>query len=66
MTQTKDEFKMKLLLKSQEVHCREVAKEKGKCYGECESCGAETVLVEEIGMCGVCTFGSAEYINGNW
>ena len=63
---TKEQFKINVLLKSQEAHAREIAKEKGKKYGECECCKAMTVLVEEVGMCGVCTFGSAEYINGAW
>jgi ribosomal protein S14 len=44
----------------------ERSKEKGKCFGECESCGVETVLVQEVGLCGPCCFGEAETINGNW
>lgn len=42
------------------------AKEKGKCYGECESCGEKTVLVKEVGLCGPCCFGEADTIMGNW
>ncbi|MES2409541.1 MAG: hypothetical protein V4509_04575 [Patescibacteria group bacterium] len=42
------------------------AKEKGKIWGECESCSDETVLVEEVGLCGPCCFGEAETYNGNW
>ena len=42
------------------------AKEKGKVFGECESCGLETVLVEEVGLCGPCCWGEAETSNGNW
>lgn len=33
--------------------------------GECENCGASPV-VPETGMCGPCTFGEAETVNGNW
>lgn len=44
----------------------ETAKEDGKVFGECESCGMETVLVEEVGLCGPCCFGEADTINGNW
>jgi len=42
------------------------AKEPGKCLGECQSCGLETVLVEAVGLCGPCCFGEADTINGNW
>lgn len=42
------------------------AKEKGKCYGKCESCGYKTCLVEEVKLCGPCCFGEAETLNGNW
>lgn len=42
------------------------SKEKGKCFGRCESCDAETCLVEEVGLCGPCCFGEAETANGNW
>lgn len=45
---------------------KEIAKEEGKCFGECESCGFETVLVAEVGLCGPCCFGEADTINGNW
>lgn len=45
----------------------EIAEEdEGKCFGACESCGMETVLVEDVGLCGPCCFGEAETINGNW
>mgnify|MGYP003512630359 CR=1 FL=1 len=37
-----------------------------KILGECESCGMDTVLVEDIGLCGPCCFGDADTINGNW
>lgn len=43
-----------------------IAKEDGKIFGECESCEQETVLVEEVGLCGPCCFGEADTINGNW
>jgi len=42
------------------------AKEKGKMWGKCESCGEKTVLVEEVGLCGPCCFGEAETYNGNF
>ena len=42
------------------------SKEENKCLGKCECCGMSTVLVEDIGMCGPCTFGEADTINGNW
>jgi ribosomal protein S14 len=45
---------------------KETATEDGKCFGECESCGQETVLVEEVNLCGPCCFGEADTINGNW
>lgn len=44
----------------------ERSKEPGKVFGECESCGMETTLVEEVGLCGPCCFGEAETANGNW
>lgn len=44
----------------------ERAKEDGKMFGKCEGCGMETVLVEEVGLCGPCCFGEAETLNGNW
>lgn len=52
----------------QELRARDkkIGLQPGKEFGECESCGMETVLVEEIGMCGPCTFGEADTINGNW
>ena len=40
--------------------------EDGKVMGECESCGMDTVLVEEVGLCGPCCFGEADTILGNW
>lgn len=45
---------------------KETAKEDGKIFGECESCGSKTVLVEEVGLCGPCCFGESETANGNW
>jgi ribosomal protein S14 len=45
---------------------KKVAQEPGKVFGECECCGMETVLVEEVGLCGPCCFGEADTINGNW
>lgn len=45
---------------------KQIAKEPGKCFGECESCGQETVLVKLVGLCGPCCFGEADTINGNW
>lgn len=47
-------------------HDKEVGKEKGKAFGFCESCGMETVLVEEVGLCGPCCWGEADRSNGNW
>jgi len=44
----------------------ERSKEKGKCLGKCESCGMETVLVEDVMLCGPCCFGEAKTIMGNW
>lgn len=45
---------------------RKRAKQKGKMWGECESCGEKTVLVKEVGLCGPCCFGEAETYNGDW
>lgn len=42
------------------------SKEKGKYFGECESCGLKTVLVEEVDLCGPCCWGEADTANGNW
>ena len=42
------------------------SKDKGKCFGVCESCESETVLVEEVGLCGPCCFGEAATANGEW
>lgn len=42
------------------------SKEKGKIFGECESCEEKTVLVEEVGLCGPCCFGEAATANGEW
>lgn len=44
----------------------EISEEKGKVFGRCESCDMETVLVEEVNLCGPCCFGEASTINGNW
>ena len=33
--------------------------------GECDVCGASPVL-PVTGMCGPCTFGEADTIDGNW
>lgn len=38
---------------------------KEKEWGICASCGQEQPLTE-VGMCGPCTFGEADTINGNW
>lgn len=57
---------LKKLSKEIKIHEKQVAKEPGKCFGECESCGSETVLVEEVGLCGPCCFGEADTIMGNW
>lgn len=58
------------LEKMQRKHCIEIARnatpDENKSFGECESCGQETVLVADVGMCGPCTFGEAKTINGNW
>lgn len=42
------------------------SEDEDKEFGECKSCGFETVLVAEIGLCGPCCFGEADTINGNW
>lgn len=42
------------------------SKEKGKMFGTCESCGQETSLVKEVGLCGPCCFGEADTADGNW
>jgi hypothetical protein len=51
-----------------EIRALEVArsKEPGKSMGICDSCGQDTVLVKEVGLCGPCCFGEAETIMGNW
>ncbi len=46
--------------------CEKKELEAGKCFGECECCGMETILVEVVGLCGPCCWGEAETINGNW
>jgi hypothetical protein len=33
--------------------------------GECELCG-QSPIVPATGMCGPCTFGDADTLNGNW
>jgi hypothetical protein len=33
--------------------------------GECDNCGASPI-VPATGMCGPCTFGEADTIDGNW
>lgn len=33
--------------------------------GQCESCGASPILPVS-GLCGPCTFGEAETVEGNW
>ena len=33
--------------------------------GTCEVCGASPI-VPATGMCGPCTFGEADTVNGNW
>lgn len=45
---------------------KQTAKEPGKKWGHCAVCEQETVLVEVTDMCGPCTFGEAETLNGNW
>lgn len=52
--------------KEMESQGRKKAYEKGKTWGECESCGQDTVLVEEVSLCGPCCFGESETVNGNW
>ena len=42
------------------------AKEPGKSFGVCDSCENETVLVDDVGLCGPCCFGEADTANGNW
>ena len=43
----------------------QVGKETGRQVGNCEVCDNFQVLTE-VGMCGPCTFGEADTINGNW
>ena len=57
---------IKTLEKQMRANDKKTAKEPGKCFGECESCGMETVLVEPVDLCGPCCFGEADTINGNW
>ena len=33
--------------------------------GKCETCGASPI-VRETGLCGPCTFGEADTIDGDW
>jgi len=42
------------------------SKEDGKIFGVCGSCGAKTVLVQDVGLCGPCCFGEADTANGEW
>lgn len=59
-------FNTKQLERDLETMNRATAKEPGKCFGACASCGWKTVLVEEVGLCGPCCWGEADTINGNW
>jgi len=62
---TDQEFKK--LEKEQTKYAKRVAAtDPDKDFGECESCGMDTVLVPEVGLCGPCCFGEADTINGNW
>lgn len=58
------------LAKMQREYCLKIVADAepddNKSFGECESCGQETVLVSDVGMCGPCTFGEANTLNGNW
>ena len=42
------------------------SKQKGKCFGKCDSCGEKTCLVKEVSLCGPCCFGESATINGRW
>jgi len=57
---------MKTLEKQLERLDRDRAKEPGKCFGECESCGYKTCLVKDVMLCGPCCFGEADTVNSNW
>ena len=63
MEQGKTEKQIEVMLRNIDL---EKSKEDGKCFGECESCGQETCLVEEVGLCGPCCFGEAATANGEW
>lgn len=56
----------KQIQKEIDAQAGQKSKAKGKCFGECESCGQKTVLVEVVGLCGPCCFGEADTFNGNW
>lgn len=56
----------KSLEKEMKAYEKIKAKEEGKIYGKCESCSNETVLVEQVMLCGPCCFGEAETCSGNW
>ena len=59
---------LKMLEKEQETMCKAIAAAdpENKYFGQCDSCKSKTVLSTATDMCGVCTFGEAETINGNW
>jgi len=49
-----------------DAQARRASKEPGKKWGECDSCGEKTCLVEEVDLCGPCCFGESETAYGNW
>lgn len=57
---------MKDIKKEIREHDILIAKEPGKIFDKCQSCGQKTVLVEDVMLCGPCCFGEAETTNGNW
>lgn len=57
---------VKSLEKEMLEHDKKVAKETGRKFGECESCGQKTVLVDKVDLCGPCCFGEADTANGNF
>lgn len=58
---------LKELERQQRVYAKQIAaQDDTKSFGECDSCGFETVLVKDVGLCGPCCFGEADTINGNW
>jgi len=58
--------KCKACRQKKQNHREKTNLDDAKEWGTCESCGTETFLVGEVGLCGPCCFGEADTINGNW